>query len=65
MPVMRGSVPDALRRINKMINLPPQEQPRNIFKAMLENGSIRPLGNTQIVSQVNDLHPPEIDREIP
>lgn len=65
MPVMRGSVPDALRRINKMINLPPQEQPRNIFKAMLENGSIRPLGNMQIVSQVNDLHPPEIDREIP
>ena len=65
MPVMRGSVPDALRRINKMINLPPQEQPRNIFKAMLENGSIRPLGNMQIVSQVDDLHPPEVDREIP
>ena len=64
MPVMRGSVPDALRRVNKMINLPPKEQPRNIFKAMLENGSIRPLGNMQIVSQVNDLHPPEVDREI-
>ena len=45
MPVMHGSVPDALKKVNKMINLPPQEQPRNIFKKMYEAGSVRPLGN--------------------
>lgn len=36
MPVYRGSIPLALTRAQKLTNLPAQDQPRAVFKKLLE-----------------------------
>jgi len=45
MPVMSGSVPDALKKATKMTNLAPKEQPRAIFKKLIESSRVTPLAN--------------------
>lgn len=54
---MRGSVPDALMRSTKMLNLAPSEQPRAIYKKLQEANKLQVHGKMQIVTQVSDLNP--------
>ena len=42
-----------------MTNLSTEEKPRIIFKKLVESGKVRQIEKMQIVSQVEDLNPPE------
>ena len=42
-----------------MTNLGTEEKPRIIFKKLVESGKVRQIEKMQIVSQVEDLNPPE------
>jgi hypothetical protein len=42
-----------------LTNLGTEEKPRIIFKKLVESGKVRQIEKMQIVSQVEDLNPPE------
>lgn len=59
MPVYRGGVPPEMMAAQQMLNPAAEQKPRNIFKRLVENGRIEQMETMQIVSQVQDLNPPD------
>jgi len=64
MPVYRGSLPKELLQPQKISGRADEQNPKLIFKKLVELGKIERLSNMQIVTHVSDLNLSEDESEI-
>lgn len=58
-PVYAGKVPQEILSVARKARVSEPEKPRHIFKRMIHEGQVKQIGKVQVVSQIEDLNPPE------
>ena len=65
MPVYQGSLPQKLLDARRQHNIGREHYPRHVVKKLVENEQIEKIANMQIVTEIEDLNPPDDHHEVP